>query len=136
MRGSYGREQRPWSKFWVIKIRAVFLHFSSVLKVPFPRDFEGGASFSTFGGGGGAGLCKKGRPWSMSLIMKIFFRGQQHIPSKHKPKYERPVRRFFTVSLIMADLCPDKTYTSLKIIECQKRIQNTGNSAEINVSRN
>ena len=136
MRGSYGREQRPWSKFWVIKIRAVFLHFSSVLKVPFPRDFEGGLRFLHLGGGGGGGLCKKGRPWSMSLIMKIFLRGQQHIPSKHKPKYERPVRRFFTVSLIMADLCPDKTYTSLKIIECQKRIQNTGNSAEINVSRN
>ena len=53
MRGSYGREQRPWSKFWVIKIRAVFLHFSSVLKVPFPRDFEGGLRFLHLGGGGG-----------------------------------------------------------------------------------
>ena len=55
MRGSYGREQRPWSKFWVIKIRAVFLHFSSVLKVPFPRDFEGGLRFLHLGGGGGGG---------------------------------------------------------------------------------
>ena len=63
MRGSYGREQRPWSKFWVIKIRAVFLHFSSVLKVPFPRDFEGGGVFVFYiWGGGGRSYVKKEDP--------------------------------------------------------------------------
>ena len=68
IRGSYGREQRPWSKFWVIKIRAVFFTLLQCLKVvissfePFPSDFEGGLRFRHLGGGGGRSYVKKEDP--------------------------------------------------------------------------
>ena len=42
---------------------------------PFPSDFEGGLRFLHLkggggGGGGGGGVCRKRRPWSMSLVIE------------------------------------------------------------------
>ena len=52
---------------------------------PFPSDFKGGSSFSTFGGGGG--VCRKRRVWLILFVT-------EDIVVSYTSKVEIPVSRY------------------------------------------